>query len=96
MIELPDEEEAMGHARIGGHACGTELSMRTFAAAVLRKVEGAYEVYVTPTHTFVAMGDGSVARYENGPEMRAALDEYLLTSDVSALDGKTFTLVPPT
>ena len=67
--------------------------MRVFAASVIGQL-GAEEVFVSPTHTFVAK-DGALVRYENGPELREALDRYLLTGDVPDA-GNGYSLLPPT
>jgi len=50
-----------------------------FRALSLRTTD-ADEVFVTPEWTYVLReADGVITRWRNGAEMRAALDDYLLT-----------------
>lgn len=90
--ELPGETEALAHASRGGHVCGREASMRVFAVTAARQTN-ADEVFVTPEHTFV-LNDGEIVRWVNSPEIREALDRYLLTGEVPSA-GSSFRLVPP-
>jgi hypothetical protein len=86
-----DEETALAHAAQGGHVCGPEHSLRAFALAVLRQYPKATDVFVAPEETFVQFED-EIIRYRNSPEMVEALDNYLLTGEITP--GK-FQLLPP-
>lgn len=94
-MNVPREDEALAHAGPDGHVCGRERSLCAVAVAVRNRVEGAENVFVTPTHTFVQMPD-HVVRYENGPAMREAFDTYLLTGSADHLVGLPLELIPPT